>query len=794
MFKNYFKTAYRQLIKNKLFSAVNIIGLSVGLASIMALSILVYQYVTTNDNLKDIDQMYYLKTSLPNGQQYTQTTYPLLGEIVKNCPQVKAATHIQSWYYPWLKYGKKEFQETTDFIDTGYFKVFQFPFKYGAPTTALKNKYSIVLSDEMAQKFFGNENPIGKIIIADDTMQLTVTGVLKHVPTNCTINPTILIPTAILESNPDFKRAADWYNTFASDYLRLQKNADVKTLDAQIASIVKLNYSEEQKSNRVYAVPFNKILQEQSNIISVIIKGAIGTGIFILLIILVNLINLNTANMYARSKEVAVRQMIGGSKKNIIIQFCIENALVVFISVLFAWLLFSLLLLPAINSMVKAKWGEIETGIAKDYPLIILFAGIGILFTIVAASMPALKLATVKVTDAVKGKITSNNYKGSTLRNVFITIQFVLAITLIGVAIIFNTQMSYMKSSSLGFNKDNVAVVKLGLAFRDQKTADARFESILGDLKNNPHVKAVSTNGVVPTAYDQNYNSYVDPTTNKEVHLRQEPADAGFVPTYKIPIIQGKNFNDQLAASEKNAVLINRSAMDAFGWKDAVGKQIKDKGENPATYTVIGVMENFHYQDLQNNIEPLVQWYRGKPSLENRYLSVRTDAGYMKPVMNQLEQAFKTMPSRRDFNYELMSDKVDQQYALLDGILKVTNYIAILTILIAAMGMFGLISLFAKQRVKEIGIRKVLGASIAGTVKLLSKDFLLLVGIAIIIATPIAWYIMNNWLQDFAYRINISGWMFLLSGCIAILIAFITVSFQTIKAALANPVQSLRSE
>jgi putative ABC transport system permease protein len=625
-------------------------------------------------------------------------------------------------------------------------------------------------------------------------MQLTVTGVLKHVPSNCTINPNILLPTAILESNPNFKQGANWYNTFASNYLRLQKNSDIKKLDAQIASIVKLNYAPEQKGNRVFAVPFSKILQEQSNLIGVIIKGAIGAGVFILLIILVNLINLNTAGMYARGKEIAVRQMIGGSRKNIIAQFCFENGLVVLISVLFAWILFSLLLLPEVNSMVKDKWGEIETGIAKDYPLVILFAGIGILFTIVAASLPSFKLATVKVTDAVKGKITSNNYKGSPLRNIFITIQFVLAITLIGVAIIFNRQMSYMKSSSLGFNKDNVAVVKLDLAFRDQKAADTRFNSILNELKNNPHVKSVSTNGVVPTAYDQNYNTYIDPTTNQKVSLRQEPADAGFVTTYQIPIIQGKNFNDNLAASEKNAVLINRAAMEAFGWKKAVGKQIKANGENGTAYTVIGVMENFHYQDLQNNIEPLIQWYRGKPSLENRFLSVRTDAGYIKPVMNQLDQAFKTMPSRRDFSYELMSSRVDEQYALLDGILKVTNYIALLTILIAAMGMFGLISLFAKQRVKEIGIRKVLGASVTGIVKLLSKDFLLLIGAAIIIATPIAWYIMKNWLQDFAYRINISWWMFLLSGCIAILIALITVSFQAIKAAVANPVESLRSE
>lgn len=283
MFKNYFKSAWRQLVKNKLFSAVNIIGLSTGLASIMALSLLIYQYVTTNDNLKDINQMYYLKTATPDGNQYTQTVYPLLGEIVKTCPEIEAATHIQQWYYPWLKYNNKEFQESTDFVDTGYFKVFQFPFKYGNPATALKDKFSIVLSDEIAQKFFGDLNPIGKIITSDDTMQLTVTGVLKHVPSNCTINPTILMPAAILESNPGFKQGANWYNTFASDYLRLQKNTDPKKLDAQIASIVKLDYAPEQKENKVFSVQFSKIQQEQSNLIGVIIKGAIGAGIFILL-------------------------------------------------------------------------------------------------------------------------------------------------------------------------------------------------------------------------------------------------------------------------------------------------------------------------------------------------------------------------------------------------------------------------------------------------------------------------------------------------------------------------------
>ncbi len=794
MFKNYFKTAWRQLVKNKLFTTVNIVGLSTGLASIMTLSVLIYQYVTANSNLKDMGQMYYLKTKgADGGNGSTSTVYPLLGAIVRTSPEVQAATHIQNWYYPWLKYGDKEFQDRTDFVDTGYFGVFKFPFRDGDPATALSNKFSIVLSEEEAYKFFGDANPVGKVITADDTMQLTVTGVLKHVPTNSVIRPDIILPVTILEDNPDFVQGANWYNTFAREYLRLKKGSDVKKLDAQIASIVKSNYAPEQKNSTVFAVPFSKIMQEQSSIIGVVIKGAIGAGIFILLIILVNLVNLNTAGMFSRGKEVAVRQMIGGNKKNIIFQFCVENGLIVFISVLFACLLFSLVLLPGVNSLIEGKFGEIETGFLKDYPLVILFACIGIIFTIVAASLPAVKLATLKVTDAVKGKLSSGQYKSSVVRNIFITVQFVLAITLICVAIILNRQMSYMKSSALGFNKDNVAVVNMDLAYRDPKTAEVRFQSILNDLKNNPHVKSVSSNEVVPTGFWQNYNNYYDPATSKEVHMRQEPADAGFTTTYQIPIIQGKNFDDQLAPSEKGAVLINRKAMKAFGWKNAIGKQLKAKGDDE-TYTVIGVMEDYHYDDLENKIEPLVQWYGGKASLGHKYLSVRTDPGYVKPVMSELEKELKPIPKKRDFTYEYMSDKVDRQYALLDGILKVTNYIALLTILIAGLGMFGLISLFAKQRVKEIGIRKVLGASIGGIVQLLSVNFLLLVGIAVIIAAPIAWYVMNNWLQDFAYRINISWWMFALGGLVAIFIALLTVSFQSIRAAMTNPVESLRTE
>ncbi|HVX49473.1 MAG TPA: FtsX-like permease family protein, partial [Chitinophagaceae bacterium] len=414
-------------------------------------------------------------------------------------------------------------------------------------------------------------------------------------------------------------------------------------------------------------------------------------------------------------------------------------------------------------------------------------------FTIIAASVPAIKLATVKITDAVKGKIVSGNYKSSSVRSVFIVIQFTLAITLIAVTIILNRQISFMKSSALGFNKDNIAVINLDLAFKDPKIANARFASLVEELKNNPHVKAVSVNGEIPTAYWDNYNTFYDPATGKEVQMRQAPADAGYLTTYQIPVIQGKNFDDRLTSSQEHGVLLNRTAINALGWKDAVGKTLRAKGDN-TNYTVIGVTEDFNYRDLQGSIEPLIHWYGGKPSINKSYLSISIQPGYVQAIVQHLAQEFKSMPARREFSYEMMSDKVDKQYALFDGLLKISNYVALLTVLIASMGMFGLIALFARQRVKEIGIRKVLGASVAGIVRLLSKEFLMLVGISILVASPAAWYIMNKWLMDFAYRIDVKWWMFAAAGIIAVLIALATISYQAVKAAMANPVKSLRTE
>jgi len=788
-----FKAAIRQLCKNKLFSLVNMIGLSVGLASVMSLLVGVYMY-TTSDNLhRDKERMYYLKSTNADGNSFMQTTYPLLDEILKTCPEVEAGTHIQSWSSPWLKYGEKEAQEKTTFVDTGFFGVFSFPLKYGNAATALKDKFSVVISEKVAVQLFGKENPVGKTISADDTVQLTVTGVLEQIPSNSSVKSEIFLTTALLKSNPNFAENANWYNGFAVNFLKLIPGSNVTAFDAKIAKLVTLNYAPDRNTDKVRAVQFANMRNEAGPIINVIIKGSIGTSIFILLIILVNLLNLNTASMYNRSKEVAVRQIIGSGKTSIIKQFCLENALIVFSSILLAALLFNNILLPQLNNMYGSRFGDLSISLRKDYVFVLIFVVIGIIITIAAGTLPALKLVSIRVSDAIKGSLTKtgNNHR---IRNAFIAFQFTLAIIFICVTVILNRQIDYMKNAALGFNKDDVAVVSLDLAFKNKEAATAHFETILSELKSKPYIKGVSTNSVIPTAYDENFNVYIDPSTNKEVNMRHSGADAGFLTTYNIPVIEGRNFNDALSASEGKSIMINRTAMNALGWKTAVGKQLKGKGGEDI-FTVVGVMEDFHYQDMQNPIEPLIHWFAGKQGLGyNSYLSIRVEGNHTKELLQQLETDFKTMPSRRSFKADFMGDLVSKQYALIDGILKTTNFVALLTIIISCMGMFGLISLFAKQRVKEIGIRKVLGAQVFQIVNLLSKDFAKLIAIACVIAFPLAWFAMHTWLQSFSYRINIQWWMFAIAGILAALIAFCTIGFQAVRAAVANPVKSLRTE
>ena len=792
MIKNHLKTAFRHLWKNRMFSILNLTGLTLGLASIMTLLFGVYAYYSADSGIKNKDNLYYLKVHYTNGESYMQTPYPFLGEIVNTSPEVVTATHIQGFNNPWLEYKGKTAQDQTQYVDTTYFKVFTLPFKYGRPENALCDKYSVVLSSAISKQLFGEQNPVGKTLIANDTTNLTVTGVLKPVNAYASVEPKILMTSAFLRDIPGFLQGANWYNTFATNYFRLKPDSDIPRFEKRMRHIAAINYADDKDIDKFIAAPFSELRKENNPTVGIIMTGSIATSVFILLIVLVNLLNLNTSLMYGRTKEVAIRKIMGGNKKSLIVQFCIENGLLVITSLILAGLLFSGFLQPQMNQIYGSKFGNVSFDWGTDYPMLLFYFCLGIIITVIVGIFPALRYVTLPVATAIKGKI--GGFKSNFfVRNAFITLQFSLAIIFICTAIVLNGQINYMQQAPLGFSSKNLSYVKLDLEYKNPETAESYFKTVLAKLKSNPYVKSVSTSWVIPSKYQYNYNDFYDPNTHVELNIRKGITDADYLKTYKIPITAGRDFDAGQSATEEHNIIINQTAMRALGWKDLNNKQLVEKGGEEETFNVIGVMGDFHYQEMQQKIEPLLHYY-SKQKLGTNYLSLRIAKGHEKSVLNTLREDFKTMDSRREFESHTMTSEISGQYALIDGILKTVNFVAFLTILIACLGMFGLISLIAKKRVKEIGIRKTLGAGVTKIIVLLSKDFIKLVALACIIAFPIAWLLMNDWLRDFAYRIDLSWWMFALGGFIALFITALTVGIQSVKAAMANPVESLRVE
>ena len=794
MLKNHFKLSLRNLWKNRLLSVLNLVGLSIGIGSVLTLIFAVYAYYNADSNIEDQENIYYLKTITSNGDSYNETTYPLLEEIIKSSPEVIAATHLQGWSKPWLEYGELEFQERTDYVDPEFFQVFSLPLKYGDAETALKKKYSIILTHKVSQKIFGEENPVGQTLKANDSLNLTITGVFDPISPYSSFRLGVVMSTELIEDYPDFKESAGWGNSFTGNFLRLRPDADIAELENRIGELVQKNYSNPTTISAMKAMPFAGFRMDAIPVVETIIGGSITASFFVLLIVLVNLLNLNTSTMFRRTKDIAVRKILGGSKKSIIIQFCLENGILVFVSILISGLMFLGLLLAKLNDIYGADFGRIEFSVAKDYPVILYAIVLGILVTLVVGILPTLRFISVPISSGIKGKIDAikSNFF---LRNSFIILQFAIAILFICVAVILNKQIGFMKNAPLGFNKENVVVGNIDLEYKDVEAAASNFGALMDKLNTNPYVKSVSASDAVPSDYYFNYTTFYDPNTDRDVRTRRAHTDGGYLKTLEIPVVMGRDFSKDLDRADNNAVIINRTAMKALGWNSIEGKRLKYKNDNTSGYPVVGVMEDFHYQDMQNAVEPLVHFYREKKDLgAHRFLMVKIIAGHEKAVQDMIAGELGNIASRRNYEYEYLTDKVSAQYRLIEGILKTVNVVALLTIFISCLGMFGLISFMAKRRIKEIGIRKVLGAGVLKIIILLSKDYILLVGIAAIIAFPIAWYVMNAWLTDFAYGITLQWWMFGLSGLIALLITAFTLGIQAVRSASANPVKSLRTE
>jgi len=793
MIKNYLKIALRSLWKNRMFTAINLLGLSLGLASAGVLILFTQRAITFDTFHNDNDQIYFVQTEGKDGR-YNQTVYPILDQMVKTFPEIETGTHVQGWNNVWINYKGKDIQGDTKYVDTTFFDVFSFKLLYGNPKIALKKRESILLNQDIANALFGDKNPVGENVTINDTINFTVTGVLAPVPQNSSIQFEVLVPIANLEANENFAKGADWYNTFARVYLKLKKDTDLPKLEAKFPAFAKTHFSDEVKDRKIRIAPLKDYIHYENPSFKWLIYGSVAIASFIVLIISINLVNLNTAISFTRAKEVAVRKVTGSTLRQILIQFWTESGIVLAVSLLISVLFGVSYLVPRFNEFRKERM-QLVVSWDQDYVTILTLVGLITLIAVAAGTYPALYLNKLDIRDTIKGKLTNKPQSGGWRRGSLIVLQFVISFGLVIGAVTVRKQISFMRDAKLGFDKTGVVVVQADMQYKNEEAAMSQFKPILDDLNKNANVKSVSTSGVVPTKYWSNYNNYLpEGETDKEIRFKHVGIGARYAETFGIKMLEGRDFSDELDKDQAyKHVVINESAMKALGWKSAVGKRLKQKN-NPDVYTVVGVMRDFHYQDLKEKIEPLLHWYEG-PAALNSYLTIKFNSiDQAKGVLADLEAKMKNIPSKKPFKFFYLTDEINRQYNHLDGIWKMLNFVTTLSVIIALAGIFGLITLAGNQRTKEVGIRKVLGASVWSIALLLSRDFVVLVLISIVIGVPVGYTFMVKYLASFEYHVKVEWYIFALVAFAALALTVLTVSIQSVRTALMDPVKSLRSE
>ncbi len=793
MIRNYIKIAFRNLWRHKSFSLINIIGLAVGMTAFL----LIFMYVTFELSYDKFhtkaDQVYRLNVDLKSANDIMKTSWssaPMGPAIKADFPEVLESTR----FFPasmLVKANDQLFQEKRiDFAEPSLFDVFSFPLLKGDPKTALKDPYKVILTESTAKKYFGNADPMGKALMMDNKNLVTVTGVAKDVPENSQFKFDILYSASTLEKlNPG--ALEQWGNFGSYTFLLLSKGTDPKSLESKFPAFLRKHISEsDRKGGEDYALflkPLRDVYMdprggfEQGSLSNIYIFSIVA--LFILLIAAINFINLTTARATERAKEVGVRKVIGAARSQLTLQFLGESIILCLIAFVFAVLLVTLML-PMFNQL---SGKIISQDIAENGYLFILLL-ISLFIGLSAGIYPALALSGFKPVVILKGRFSSSS-KGTLLRKGLVVFQFTISIVLIvGTLVVYN-QLNYMRNQPLGFDQNQMLTIDFG----NDDGVIKNYETIKNEFKAIPNVLSVAISHGLPGGGGANAHSAFENRQGamQPLNINMYDVDYDFIPVYGMKVIAGRTFSTDFATDSTKATVINEATVKILGYtspNDAIGKKFQQWGREG---TIIGVVKDFHYRSLQENVDPLNM--RINPS-NARIFTLKIASKGIPATIAAVENKWKVLIPQRPFNYVFVDDNFNKQYSTEDRFGKLFMYFAVLAIFISCLGLLGLASYSTLQRTREIGIRKVLGASIPGIVNMLSKEFLQLVLIAALIAFPLSWYGTHIWLKGYAYKVNV-GWMvFAVAGLLAFTIAILTVSFQAIKASLANPVKSLRSE
>jgi putative ABC transport system permease protein len=819
MIKNYIKVAFRNMMRRKGFTLINVLGLATGMA-VCLLIVLFIQHELSYDKHHEKGERIH-RVVLERIYPGRSTSYSIIphsiGEVIqKEFPEVQESTRLFNFAAGgngnfFMRVGDQVFEEKKVLaVDSNFFRVFTGEFINGNPLTALMQPNSAVLSESTAIKMYGSaKNALNKEFRtdADQNNIFRITGVCKDWPENSHFTFNILLAVT---SFP-FIRQPNYINFAAHTYLLLAPNASSESLEKKLPLIVEKYVSGEIERGfgqtykdfraagngyHYYLQPLGKIhlisdleaeLSVNGKISSVYIFGIIA--VFILFLACINFINLSTARSVERAKEVGIRKAFGSEKKALIFQFLVESVLIAFLALVVAiGLIF--LLLPLFNQIAGKSLTLNSFLSASTIGWLLLVAlAVGVL----AGLYPAFVLSSFKPIMVLKGRFKSNR-AGLVLRNGLVVFQFAISVILIISAIIVNQQMKYMLGGNLGFKKDQIIIVERADLLQQQT------EAFKTELMRVPGVETVTGTTALPGT--QNFFGITVNKVDSKQSLtgRAVIADDNFIKTLGLELAEGRFFSKQFG-TDSLSIVLNEKAVAEIGLEKPLGARLTIPDGNfnapdgtPYTYTVVGVIKDFHFQSLHQQIAPLILINSSKFGNVANVLAVRIKAGTFQSAVSNIENKWKRFVQNRPFHYNFFDDTLEAQYLSEQRTQKIFTTFSSLAVFIACIGLLGLVAYTTAQRTREISIRKVLGASTSSIVNMLSKDFLKLVAIAALISFPIAWWGMNRWLRDFAYRVTINWWVFLLAAAIAVLVALITISFQSLKAALSNPVKSLRIE
>jgi putative ABC transport system permease protein len=788
MIKNYFKTAWRNLWRHKLYSLINIKGLTVGLAVGILLLLWVqdeFSYDGFHKNEKNIYKVENMVGTGASRQLWSVTAAPIGVLAKKEIPGVEDAVRISgNGYYQLFKFKDKVFSEQNNFFtDPSFFSVFDFKLIKGNPSDPFPDDNSVVITESMAKKYFGNDDAMGKVIVADDKVNFKVTGVVNDFPKNSTFRADMLFPMSLLGSNmyANNKEGKNLENDFMqfnyNTFLLFKPGFSFEGFAEKLKQI-HLKIKPDDTDADYLLLPLSKMHLHRAD-------GSDGgystvrmffiIAILILVIACINYVNLSTARSMLRAKEVSLRKIVGAGRAQLFFQFIIETVvLFLFATVLGLGLVY--VLLPLFNE-ISGK--ELILNLT-DYRIweIILLTVCGTL--IISSIYPALLLSSFEPLKALKGKISAR-INDATFRKTLVVVQFTFSVVLIAGTIIIKEQMSFMRSKQLGYDKSYVLSCSM-------RKMGEHYDAVKADLLKQPGIAGVTSASVNIIRYGGHTgNNWWDGKQDGEtLMLSPMGIDKDFISFFKMQMKEGDVFTGTIADSTH--FILNETAVKAARLEDPIGKRFKLQ---ETMGTIIGVVKDFHFASMRQKIEPAIFYYN---RLDHYKLYIKTTGKDAPKAIAALSGQWKKYNADFSFEYNFLDEAYNNLYKSEEKTELLLNIFAAIAIFISCLGLLGLATYTAQVRTREIGVRKVLGANIGGIIRLLAMNFLKLVFIAILIAVPVAWYLTDKWLQDFAYRINISWTVFAIAGVLAMLIAILTISFQSIRAAIANPVKSLRTE